>query len=368
MTPRRNDNLLGQSNSFLEVLDHVSQAAPLTKPVLIIGERGTGKELIAARLHYLSKRWDQAYIKLNCAALSESLLETELFGHESGAFTGASKRHEGRFERANGGSLFLDELATTSALVQEKLLRVIEYGEFERVGGSKTIKSDVRLIAATNEDLPTLAERNEFRADLLDRLAFDVITLPPLRERREDILLLAEHFAIQMTRELELELFSGFTTKAKQSLLDYHWPGNVRELKNVIERSVYRLNNAHLPVSSIVLDPFDSPYRPPARPPQTGTLASAIGHYQPESLQPTENAQATAAPENERNEHFPLPDFNSDCDFKEITQAFEIQMLRCALAKSQFNQKKTAERLGLTYHQLRGYLKKYQLLDAQADE
>lgn len=370
MNPRRNDNLLGQANSFLEVLDHVSQAAPLGKPVLIIGERGTGKELIAARLHYLSKRWDQTYVKLNCAALNETLLETELFGHESGAFTGATKRHEGRFERADGGSLFLDELATTSALVQEKLLRVIEYGEFERVGGSKTVKTDVRLIAATNEDLPTLAERNEFRADLLDRLAFDVITLPPLRERREDILLLAEHFAIQMAREMELELFSGFTSKAKQTLLDYHWPGNVRELKNVIERSVYRLNNAHLPISEIVLDPFDSPYRPNARPPSTGALTQ---HIQVNSATASDHPAAKTsngashASEHLAN-HFALPDLNDSCDFKEITQSFEIKMLRCALEKSQFNQKKTAEKLGLTYHQLRGYLKKYALLDAQHDD
>jgi psp operon transcriptional activator len=357
MTPRRNDNLIGQANSFMEILDRVSQAAPLGKPVLIIGERGTGKELIAARLHYLSQRWDQPYIKLNCAALNETLLETELFGHESGAFTGASKRHEGRFERADGGSLFLDELATTSSLVQEKLLRVIEYGEFERVGGSKTIRSDVRLIAATNEDLPTLAERNEFRADLLDRLAFDVITLPPLRERREDIMVLAEHFAVQMARELELELFSGFTTKAQQTLLDYHWPGNVRELKNVVERSVYRVNNAHLPVSEIVLDPFASPYRPQARPePSANKMEPQIAAA----------GQPDSGPVNGNDDnHFELPDLQQNCDFKQLTQEFEIKMLRCALEKAQFNQKKTAEKLGLTYHQLRGYLKKYQLLDAQ---
>ena len=215
------DNLLGQSNSFLEVLEQISQIAPLSKPVLIIGERGTGKELVAARLHYLSKRWEQSYLKLNCAALNENLLETELFGYDSGAFTGASKRHEGRFERADKGTLFLDEIANTSGLIQEKLLRVVEYGEFERVGGSRTISTDVRLVAATNEDLPTLAASGQFRADLLDRLAFDVITLPPLRERLDDIIMLAEHFAINMARELEFELFSGFTEKAKRSLLEY---------------------------------------------------------------------------------------------------------------------------------------------------
>ena len=200
---RQQDNLLGQANSFLEVLEQISQIAPLDKPVLVIGERGTGKELIAARLHFLSKRWDQNYIKLNCAALNESLLESELFGYEAGAFTGASKRREGRFEVAHNGTLFLDELANTSGLIQEKLLRVVEYGEFERVGGSKSVKTDVRLIAATNEDLPALADAGEFRADLLDRLAFDVITIPPLRERREDIMMLAENFAINMAREME---------------------------------------------------------------------------------------------------------------------------------------------------------------------
>lgn len=365
MSPRRNDNMIGQANSFLEVLDHVSQAAPLGKPVLIIGERGTGKELIAARLHYLSQRWDQTFIKLNCAALNETLLETELFGHEAGSFTGASKRHEGRFERANGGSLFLDELATTSSLVQEKLLRVIEYGEFERVGGRSTVKTDVRLIAATNEDLPTLAERNEFRADLLDRLAFDVITLPPLRERQEDILLLAEHFAIQMVREMELELFSGFTSKAKQTLLDYEWPGNVRELKNVVERSVYRLNNAHLPVSEIVLDPFESPYRPSARPPKHNAVHTLKTSHSAQNEAPASSARQEASL---NDTHFALPDLQHNCDFKQLTQDFEIKMIKCALEKSQFNQKKTAEKLGLTYHQLRGYLKKYQLLDAQQSD
>ncbi|GAB1102842.1 MAG: hypothetical protein Sw2LagTSB_07220 [Shewanella algae] len=236
--PYQQDNLIGQSNALLEVLEHVSQIAPLSKPVLIIGERGTGKELIAERLHYLSQRWDQSFIKLNCSSLSENLLESELFGHESGAFTGAKGRHEGRFERADGGTLFLDELANTSGLIQEKLLRVIEYGEYERVGGSKTLNADVRLICAANEDLPSMAEAGEFRADLLDRLAFDVITLPPLRCRREDILSLAEYFAVGMARQLKLELFTGFATEAVATMMDHSWPGNIRELKNAIERSV----------------------------------------------------------------------------------------------------------------------------------
>ena len=350
------DNLVGQSNSFLNVLDQVSQIAPLDKPVLIIGERGTGKELIAARLHFLSQRWDQQYLTLNCASLNENLLESELFGHEAGAFTGASKRHEGRFERAHGGTLFLDELANTPGLVQEKLLRVIEYGEFERVGGSRSIKTDVRLICATNEDLPALAELGEFRADLLDRLAFDVITLPPMRERREDILLLAEHFAINMARELGFELFSGFSEKAKRSLLDYHWPGNVRELKNVVERSVYRTNNAYVPVHEIQLDPFESPYRPTQRIKATRIAANTTPD------QPVVPATvATSAPSHTADKF----DFSQVQDFKTLSQDFEINLIKQALAASQYNQKKTAELLNLTYHQLRGYMKKYQLLESQ---
>ena len=357
------DNLIGQSNSFLNVLDQVSQIAPLNKPVLIIGERGTGKELIAARLHYLSQRWDQTYLTLNCASLNENLLESELFGHEAGAFTGASKRHEGRFERANFGTLFLDELANTPGLVQEKLLRVIEYGEFERVGGSRPIKVDVRLVCATNEDLPGMAERGEFRADLLDRLAFDVITLPPMRERREDILQLAEHFAINMARELNFELFSGFSEKAKRQLLDYDWPGNVRELKNVVERSVYRTNNPYVPVHDILFDPFASPYRPQARvrtlDRQTTSPVAAIT--------PTVNSQSTSAPV----AAVPSPgtafsfDFSQVQDFKMLSEHYEVTLIKQALAACQYNQKKTAEALNLTYHQLRGYMKKYKLLDSQ---
>lgn len=351
------DNLIGQANSFLNVLDQVSQLAPLDKPVLIIGERGTGKELIAARLHFLSRRWDQQYQTLNCAALNENLLESELFGHEAGAFTGASKRHEGRFERASGGTLFLDELANTPAMVQEKLLRVIEYGEFERVGGSRPIRVDVRLICATNEDLPSMAEQGEFRADLLDRLAFDVITLPPMRERREDILQLAEHFAINMARELGLELFSGFTERARRILLEHDWPGNVRELKNVVERAVYRNNNAYVPVHNIQLDPFESTFRPQKRIRAAAKIATAVASTPPPPTVPLPNTPAMVS----SNEL----DFSTPLDFKTLSQDFEINLIKQALAASQYNQKKTADMLGLTYHQLRGYMKKYQLLDSQ---
>jgi psp operon transcriptional activator len=354
---RQQDKMLGQSNNFLEVLEQISQIAPLNKPVLIIGERGTGKELVAARMHFLSKRWEQNYLTLNCAALNESLLESELFGYEAGAFTGAAKRREGRFETAHNGTLFLDELANTSGMVQEKLLRVIEYGEFERVGGSRSVKVDVRLVAATNEDLPSLADSGEFRADLLDRLAFDVITLPPLRERREDIMMLAENFAINMARELEMELFSGFTEKAKRTLLDYNWPGNIRELKNVVERAVYRNNNANLPVHNIVLDPFESIYRPQKR-------TKTQDRIPPPEIVSSPTTSTEALPKDQDLSETRINTiFDFPVDLKELSQDFEIDLINQALADSQFNQKKTAERLGLTYHQLRGYLKKYNLLE-----
>ena len=317
------DRLIGESSAFRCALDAVSKVAPLNKPVLIVGERGTGKELVAARLHYLSSRWEGPFLKLNCAAISDNLIESELFGHEAGSFTGASRTHHGRFERANGGTLFLDELATTSALVQEKLLRVIEYGEFERVGGRRPQHADVRVVAATNEDLPALAARSRFRRDLLDRLAFDVITLPPLRARPDDIPLLAEYFATNMAKELERGFFPGFTPAAVETLRNHAWPGNLRELKNVVERAVYRTEPA-TPVREIVLDPFSSPFRPGV-----------------------ESTVATPA-------HAP------PLDLKAVVRDLEIDLVNKALAAAKFNQRRAAELLGLSYHSFRGYLKKYE--------
>ena len=319
------DTLLGEANSFLEVLEQVSRLAPLNKPVLIIGERGTGKELIANRLHYLSGRWDGPFISLNCAALNENLLDTELFGHEAGAFTGAQKRHPGRFERADGGTLFLDELATAPMLVQEKLLRVIEYGELERVGGSQPLQVNVRLVCATNANLPEMVEQERFRADLLDRLAFDVVNLPPLRERRSDIMLLAGQFAIQMCRELGLPLFPGFSQRARDTLLDYRWPGNIRELKNVVERSVYRHGSSETELDEIVIDPFSRSTPSPADKPHSA--ASPV---------------------------LPL-------DLRQFQQTQEKQLLEQSLREAKYNQKRAAELLGLTYHQLRALLKKHQM-------
>jgi len=320
--------LIGESQSFLEILDEVSRVAPLNRPVLVVGERGTGKELIAERLHFLSARWDRPLVKLNCGAISESLLESELFGHEAGAFTDASRARQGRFELADGGSLFLDELATTSMSVQEKLLRVIEYGQYERLGSSRTREVDVRLIGATNIDLPALAASGRFRADLLDRLAFDVITLPPLRDRREDIMPLAEHFAMRMTRELGREVFSGFSTNARELLLNHPWPGNIRQLKNVIERAIYRHDEIDQPVSGIQFDPFESPWRPGAN------------QARPSAARPDE----------------PLPE-----DLRSHLDALEKHFVLRALADCQGHQRKAAEQLGLSYDQLRGIIKKHSI-------
>ena len=194
--------------------------------------------------------------------MTESLLESELFGHEAGAFTGALRSHVGRFEQADGGTLVLDELATIPQRMQEKILRVIEYGEFERVGGSETRQVDVRIVGSTNQDLPSLATRGQFRSDLLDRLAFEVVYVPPLRARPEDVLQLAYHFAVGITAELKRPFFAGFSAAAASALLRYHWPGNVRELKNAVERSVHRTQDPSALVKTIVFDPFESPYRP----------------------------------------------------------------------------------------------------------
>ena len=254
--------IIGEAPVFLEMLEHVSRAAVLSKPVLVVGERGTGKELIASRLHYLSERWENPVVKVNCAALTESILESELFGHEAGAFTGAIRTHIGHFERADGGTLILDELATISLRMQEKILRVIEYGEIQRVGGSEILIADVRIVGATNADLQALAAEGRFRRDLLDRLAFDVITVPPLRARIEDILPLAYAFAMNMASELKRPLFPGFSPRASSALLQHDWPGNVRELKNTVERSVYRSSDPDKVIASIAFDPFDSPFNP----------------------------------------------------------------------------------------------------------
>jgi psp operon transcriptional activator len=323
--------LIGQSAALLDAMDRLSAAAPLVRPVLVIGDRGTGKELAAERLHRLSRRWDQAFVQLNCAALPETLLDAELFGYESGAFTGATKARAGRFEDADGGTLFLDEIATLSAQAQEKLLRVIEYGVVQRIGASRSLQVDVRVVGATNADLPAMVAHGRFRADLLDRLSFEVITLPPLRARREDVPLLIDHFGRRMASELGWQRYPGFSRDVTAQLMRHDWPGNVRELKNVVERAVYRWNNAQDAIAAVQFDPFDSPHRPSA------------------STAPTV-ATATAAP---------LPDTG---DFRDAVAAYEISLLKKALDDAKHNQRLAAKNLNLSYDQLRHALRKHGLL------
>lgn len=322
--------VVGQSALYLDCLSHASQLAELDRPVLILGERGSGKELIAERMHFLSPRWEEPFLKLNCAALTESLVESSLFGHEAGAFTGAQKHHEGYFERVQSGTLFLDEIATLSLRVQEKLLRVLEYGEFERIGGNKVLHTNGRIVAATHSDIQSMANSNEFRHDLLDRLAFDVVHVPPLRNRDTDVLLLAEHFALSFVSQLSWEYFPGFSEKAKSTLVNYGWPGNVRELKNVVERSLFRWGTPNQEVEEIIIDPFAFPWN-------TDQHKSI-----PSSLE-------TSSEQEEENYHQ---------DFKTLRLRWELKQLEKAMKKCNNHQGKAAAALSLSYDQFRAIWRK----------
>ena len=341
----RTDQFIGQSLAFLDAVERGSRAAPLNRPVLVIGERGTGKELIAERLHHLSSRWAGPLIIMNCAALPENLIEAELFGHEAGSFTGAAKTRHGRFEEADGGTLFLDELGTLSMPAQDRLLRAVEYGEITRIGASKPIRVDVRIVAATNENLPAQVDKGKFRADLLDRLSFEVITLPPLRARQGDVPLLAEHFGRRMAVELDWSNWPGFTPRALAELEAFSWPGNVRELRNVVERAVYRHEDPERPVDEIQFDPFHSPWAPTsdsAAPATPSTTFMAADSHDPPS---------------------PVPVATTN-DFRAAVADYERQLLEEALSRNRFNQRATAAALGLSYDQLRHALKRHRLQDA----
>jgi psp operon transcriptional activator len=350
----RADQFIGQSLAFLDAVERASRAAPLNRPVLVIGERGTGKELIAERLHHLSSRWAGPLIIMNCAALPENLIEAELFGHEAGSFTGAAKTRHGRFEEADGGTLFLDELGTLSMPAQDRLLRAVEYGEITRIGASKPISVDVRIVAATNESLPMQVDKGRFRADLLDRLSFEVITLPPLRARQGDVPLLAEHFGRRMAVELDWQNWPGFSPRALAELEVYRWPGNVRELRNVVERAVYRHEDPERAVDEIVFDPFSSPWAP------TGAI---VGVSQ---IVPTETEAADEIAPTMPASAAPLPPPASTGDFRASVSTYERQLLEDALRRNRFNQRATAAALSLSYDQLRHALKRHKLLDAEA--
>ena len=337
----RTTQVIGQSGAFLDALERASRAAALDRPVLVIGERGTGKELVAERLHRLSPRWDQPLIVMNCAALPETLIEAELFGHEAGAFTGATRARAGRFEEAHGGTLFLDELGTLSMAAQDRLLRAVEYGEVTRIGSSRPLHVDVRIVAATNASLPDQVEKNSFRADLLDRLSFEVVTLPPLRSRKGDVLVLADHFGRRMASEMGRDEWPGFGPQAIDALTEYSWPGNVRELRNVVERAVYRWEREGA-IETVEFDPFRSPWQPAT------------------SVQP---AQPAPAPSEEHHDDDPVAACEEGpSDFKSRVSRFERELLRQALAEHRFNQRATAEGLGLSYDQLRHALRRHDLL------
>ncbi|MCU0559822.1 MAG: sigma 54-interacting transcriptional regulator [Desulfobacterales bacterium] len=301
--------------------------APINRPVLLIGERGTGKELAAARLHYLSGRWERPFVTLNCASLAPTLIEAELFGHERGAFTGALQRRAGRFEAAEGGTLFLDEIGNVPLEVQGKILRVVEYNSFERVGSAERIDVDVRIVAATNADLRELVRRDRFKADLLDRLSFEVLVVPPLRARRGDVPLLARHFAARMAKELGREEAPVLGEMACAALERHPWPGNVRELKNAVERAVYRAD-APL-IAAVEFDPFHSPYAPGGTRREQAAPAEAPGAEPPRR------------------------------SLKEATWSLQVSMLEEALARSRHNQRKAAVDLGLSYNQFRGLYRRY---------
>ena len=324
---------LGQSEAFLAFQEALSAVAKVERPVLIMGERGTGKELAAHRLHFLSPRWNRPLVALNCAALAPSLIESELFGYEAGAFTGALKQRPGRFEAAHSGTLFLDEIGNIPLQAQEKILRTVEYGTFERVGASFSVQVDVRIIGATNADLRALVRQDRFKQDLLDRLCFEVLNIPPLRERIGDVMLLARHFAARMARELGREPVPFFSPVAQEALLSHAWPGNVRELKNVVERAVYRSPGPE--IDQVVFDPF----APVPLPPEPRPLAQA-------SPQPEASPAGLGG----------LP-------FGRAVRRFEAGLLKKALAASRYNQKEAARNLGLSYDKLRGLIKKHGGLD-----
>ena len=274
-------NIIGNSHEMRDVYEHVARVARTNTTVLLRGESGTGKELIAEAIHYNSLRRDKSFIRVNCAAIPENLIESEFFGYEKGAFTGANARKLGRFELADGGTIFLDEVGELSASTQVKLLRVLQEGGFERVGGTETIKVDERVIAATNADLEALMEKGAFRDDLYYRLNVFSIYLPPLRDRKSDILLLADHFMLKYGRQ-HGKAIRRISTPAIDMLMRYHWPGNVRELENIIERAVLVcedqvIHSYHLPPTLQTAESSDTIPRL--------SLHDAIASYEKELIQ-----------------------------------------------------------------------------------
>lgn len=303
--------IIGNSPQILRVLDICQKVSLIPRPILILGERGTGKELIARVIHSLGNK-ETPIIIINCGAFMDSLLESELFGHEKGAFTGANEIKHGKFEQADGGTLFLDEIGNMSKSFQQKILRVIEYGTFTRVGGIEEIKVNVRIIAATNVDLRSKIGKGEFLPDLYDRLSFETIYVPSLRDREGDIEFLANHFLNQFEREIPAFQGKSLSKEVLQALKNYSFPGNIRELKNIIERAVYRETSSLITMKDI-------------------------------DLLPSEKIQTEELP------------------FEEQMSAFAKHLIEKALIQCRYNQAAAARKLGLTYDQFRYYVKKYDL-------
>jgi DNA-binding NtrC family response regulator len=316
--------IVGDSAPMRAVMAKIERVAPVPRPVLVLGPRGTGKELVARAIHYLSPRASEPFVTINCAAVAESLLESELFGHEEGAFTGATKQKEGKFELADGGTLFLDEIGNMSMEFQAKVLRVLEYQRFERVAGSESIQVNVRVIAATNLDLKQAMAEGKFRPDLYDRLAFEVIYLPALRERMEDVPTLAAYFLARFRQEVAGITVKEITAEAFDRLAQYDYPGNIRELKNVVERAVYMAQGDAL---------------------SGGDIDGAL---------PPEAQSAPAASNGtfEDDPRLPLVD---------RVDAFEHWLCKDALERTRYRQKEAAQLLGLSYDQFRQRYRKYGL-------
>jgi len=302
---------VGQSPAFLALVARATEIARIPRPVLIRGERGTGKELLARYIHETAPGGTRPYVVVNCAAFQPDLFAASMFGHERGAFTGATERRAGLLERADGGTLFLDEIANMDRTIQEKLLRVIEYQSFERLGGSASIEVKVRVIAATNASLEELMDDGHFLRDLYDRLAFSELRVPPLRKRREDVPLLVEHFLAALHEELPEVKPGSFSPEAIEQLESYHWPGNVRQLKNVVER-------LYLSDEDRVIQADELP----------GDVLAASGPGK---------------------------------TFSEKVAAFERSLLRQGLEQASGNQRKAAELLGMSYDQLRHAYRKHRL-------
>ena len=302
--------IIGNHPALLAVLEKATRLASIPRPVLVRGERGTGKELVARHIHCAGTRAKGPFVTINCGAFGGDLLRSELFGHERGAFTGASERRIGKLEEADGGTLFLDEIGNMSMEFQEKVLRVVEYQQFERTGGSASIQVDVRIVAATNADLEGMVAANEFRADLYDRLRFAELNLPPLRERRSDIPAIITHIARALATEMPGMDWRPFSADALGDLMRYYWPGNIRQLKNVIEH-VY-----------------------------------IMGDGTEDEIQPNELPREITAVE-------PIGD-----TFDDLVTAFERSLILDALKNCRDNQKAAAESLALTYDRFRHYYRK----------